>query len=1137
VCDLTGLRRKTGCDHPISCSDEKIKMSYMRAPNHGPPSYMNGTASANSGSRLGRFDLDPTPDTSADERSRSRGAYNDHVGPSDSQQPHPSTAMHGPVRIDRQRANRRSRDYEWSASRSRSRGVAVRSRYGAAGGHVEEMLGHISQQWAPMASDACIPVKVALQLMDPSSLGLQEHYESFCVTHAELQNVLKGIVNEHHQGFNSSIGTFHKIQSAIHASQQRVRTLRAGLVQAKGSLSAAKPELRAIAMSSRAYASMLHALADIERLQALPERLETQVTEKRFLGAVATLQEALAVIRTPEMDEIGALADLRVYLSNQEHSLTDILIEELHSHLYLKSPYCEERWKAHSHRHAAPSIVAADDERAMFAFLDLYDGSKAMQEDTSRNPEANTFEYIQLLIESLHSLGKLDIAIDAIDHRMPVELFKVVERSHSEVEQRHPSTMGAVAARHRQQHSALGESGTLMREGGVDAERKATLEDLLTTLYAKFEAIAEGHRVLHEVVIAIAKRETYAPEETAQMCRSFRELWQVLQSEIRSLLHDHLASNDSLGRGQRTKDAHSGANIFRLVPRDRARRLFKMSELDAKGTAIATEKEDLEFILKSSVPGLVHPEAGHAQAARDEEAAALRLADRSATGHKLLVEPNVFNMGVLLPPSLAFLHRLQAIVPPASAAGVGARSLTAFLDDFLLNVFYPQLEETLLELCGRLGVNHPDAFQPDPEWRRHSARPVFKGTIRFYAVLEMVSTMLAALPHEQSFSQLVIGQMRAYYDRCFSWSKALLQRTMASEDGPAGVKMRLAAELAHDTEVNSCVIGLLNLHKGDKEGTSEGAQTAGKVKDEAALVLAEKESALLIQLVKSRKIEDADVVNDRKALAALATLHTSMKWLAAKCRRLRYVSPRALDMADGEEEKHAEGGRGKPNTHRRRWTATNPLDHPAPNGPYLPLDTTTAQQFDAVVDSFREVDLLILRTLHLDIRLHLLRGIYVAMDQSYLLGSSTQSNDPDPAILSLTDSLTTVYAASLLPTLPTSSYDFITTDLSILAGNAFTALVGCVQGPRMDGAGLGRMGTNILVLQQSLKGGWLEVAADLGRAARFWGLGVAGVSEVVEKGVKEGFENGEVKALVRLCWIPERDARNGSVEEWVERVG
>lgn len=70
-------------------------------------------------------------------------------------------------------------------------------------------------------------------------------------------------------------------------------------------------------------------------------------------------------MKRPEMMEIGALSDLRTYLGGQEavghisllvfvretdhdQSLADILVEELHNHLYLKSLYCNDRWKAHS---------------------------------------------------------------------------------------------------------------------------------------------------------------------------------------------------------------------------------------------------------------------------------------------------------------------------------------------------------------------------------------------------------------------------------------------------------------------------------------------------------------------------------------------------------------------------------------------------------------------------------------------------------------------------------------------------------------------------------------------------------------------------------------------------------------------
>lgn len=924
-----------------------------------------------------------------------------------------------------------------------------------------------------MASDNCIPVKVALQLMDPSSLGLADQYDQFREAHTQLQNALKVIVNEHHQGFNSSIGTFHKIQAAIHASQVRVRNLRAGLVQAKGSLASGRPELKAFAQSSQSYDQMLQVLGTIEQLQSVPEKLEAQISEKRFLGAVDTLQEALRLIRKPEMEEIGALADLRVYLSNQEHSLSDILVEELHNHLYLKSPYCEERWKAHTKRDLTSPVD--DTERAMHHFLELYDGSKPMPEDTTRNPEADTFYYIQLLVESLNKMDRLDVAVDAIEHRLPVELFTVVERSHMEVEQRHPA-ITRKAARGPQKKAGV--------NAGPDAEQRDTLEDLLTTLYAKYEAIAEGHRVLHDVTAAIIKREDI--EEASTLNRSFRELWALLQSEIRTLLHDHLASSGDVGHRGRS-DNDPSANIFRAQPRDRNRRLFKMSDTDSKSTELTTEREDLEFILKQSVPGLV---GSNAQSTKQDRNA---VTDVSATGHKLLVEPSVFNMAILLKPSLDFLTGLRDVVPAHS--GVVSSTLTSFLDDFLVNIFYPQLDETLLDLCSRT-MNEMDAFQPDPKWQAHAQRPIFKGTVRFYELIEAFCIMLDSLPHDQSFSQLIITQMRSYYDRCYQWSKSLLQRAQMAQEG--AMKMRIAAHLATSGDINQVVI---NLTKASREDS---------------VVLAEKESALLLQSIKNRSLEEADLINDRKALAALCTLHVSMKWLSSRCQQLRYISPRAVDASSMQSHDH------------RRWTL-NSNTHTTPNRPYLPLDPPTAAGFDAVIASFTELSSLILRTLHLDLRLHLLHGIYTAMDATYALGQPY--NDPDPAIINLSTSLGS-YDVAISANLLETQYNFLTSHLDVLANNALVSLVGCIQA--FDGYGRDRMGLNILVLQQTLKTS-MQTDATLESAARFYEM--MEPKMVVERGVGSGYAKEDLKALVRLCWKAERDGGEGTVDDWVARIG
>ena len=128
---------------------------------------------------------------------------------------------------------------------------------------------------------------------------------------------------------------------------------------------------------------MIQMLHTIEQLQLVPDKLEARISEKRFLTAVDILQDALRMIRKSEMENIGALSDLRVYLNNQEHSLTDILIEELHNHLYLKSPYCEDRWKTYAQNQAKGDVSerAQTDIRGrlLYHFLDGLDTSETVR--------------------------------------------------------------------------------------------------------------------------------------------------------------------------------------------------------------------------------------------------------------------------------------------------------------------------------------------------------------------------------------------------------------------------------------------------------------------------------------------------------------------------------------------------------------------------------------------------------------------------------------------------------------------------------------------------------------------------------------------------------------------------------------
>jgi exocyst complex component 4 len=304
--------------------------------------------------------------------------------------------------------------------------------------------------------------------------------------------------------------------------------LKSSLTDAKNGLLTTKPELKGLATSSQTYDDILQLFSQIENILALPEKLEARISEKRFLAAVDILQDGLKLVNRPDLEHAGGLNDIRTYFTNQETSLTDILIEELHDHLYLKSPYCQDRWKppTSNEENGIDSKPMAQNgavtwEKPIYRFLSKLETSTPMVEDSSRNPEADTFYYIHLIIEALNKMGHLDIAVDRIEQRLPVELFYVVDKTNAEVDTRYPP---------HTRNQGQKNDGKPHLPTETDGERGLVLSEFLWALYAKFEAIAESHRVVHDVVSGIVEREGI--RKSSPLTSGFKELWKLYQSEV-----------------------------------------------------------------------------------------------------------------------------------------------------------------------------------------------------------------------------------------------------------------------------------------------------------------------------------------------------------------------------------------------------------------------------------------------------------------------------------------------------------------------------------------------------------------------------------------------------------------------------
>ncbi|KAL6233842.1 hypothetical protein BDW75DRAFT_231636 [Aspergillus navahoensis] len=899
---------------------------------------------------------------------------------------------------------------------------------------VEDVLQSIQREWDFVATDDCVPVQVALQLMDTSTLGKAEREPDFLNVHQTIQHTLKAIVNEHHQGFNSSIGTYHKIQASIQSSQGRVRNLKHALEDAKGGLMSTKPELKELATSSQKYDDIIQLLSQIQEIQSLPEKLESRLSDKRFLGAVEVLHGALRLLRRSEIENIGALADIRAYFENQESSITDILVEELHDHLYLKSPYCADRWKppapeTESNGVSGAGAGAGSWERPVYGFLARLDASKPMVEDASRNPEADTFSYLQLLIEALNKMGHLDIAVDRIEQRLPVELFTVVDKTNAEIDARYPLPRGYMA------QDGKTESPTEMIE-----RRGHVLSEFLWTLYAKFEAIAEGHRVVHDVIAAIVQREGIP--KSSSLAGGFKELWKLYQSEIRSLMHDYLAT-DGESSMRPDEEADARRQLYSGY-RDKNKKLFKLSDA-GRTTQMKAEQNELDEILRSSVPGLV----SKSEQRSDENGPA---DSRQGTGHKILIEPSVFNMSLLLPPSLSFIQRLKDIVPVDSDMVAG--SLTSFLDDFLVNVFLPQLDETVTELC-TLSFIAPDAFTEDPQWSTVSPKPVFKGTVKFMSVVREFSKMLSSIPHDQAFTQLLLSQIVTYYDKCCGWYKTIVTKV----SGRGDVQLKAGAAFAESGPIHDLVVELWR-------GTNPNKQE-----------VIDKETSLLIKQTDKMPLEPVDIISDPKSVVALSLLHNSMQWLASSLSKLRQPST---------DSRSSQPGSGPTN---RRWTlisAMKPKHDSINQSIYLPLNQETATAFDTTLQSLRDLAITAIFALHIDIRcgvIHMLTRTMAGPNPPAVRNSEPATPSPppsggcwhlltsqptaaSPAILELNKDLI-AFDTNISTYLGAAQRHFITSGLARFVDRVFVASTRYIWAMNENGAL--RLQLDVLVLQQNLK--------------------------------------------------------------------
>ncbi|KAI8093036.1 Sec8 exocyst complex component-specific domain-containing protein [Halteromyces radiatus] len=931
---------------------------------------------------------------------------------------------------------------------------------------LQAVMEDIHNGWEFMLDEDFDPVTLALALMDDSSVGKGRDYDTFQRIYYDLDDALHIIVDDYYKGFNNSIGTFGGVLQHINDSRNRVTQMKANLKKCKAELLEKHTDLLNMWSKTQEHKEMLSLLETIEDIRSTPEKLDNMTSNKHVLSAATLLVNSLKTINSKEMMEIGALDDLRSTLNTEKNDLYDMLLEELHNNLYLKSFYCVNLWCDYiTGQQTLPELTIkprnfSEKEKVKEQDMFSVDENEILAEDLDKNPETDPYYYMEIIMEALAVLGEIPAALQTLQDRLPLEIHTLFDSTIKQVESRHSVQPQQT---NRDQNKMDEESDIYCLDKANTDARNEILKDLLWTLYSKIEAVLRGHRFIENCAHRSKKRLAGSSNGNFRIYH-FHEIWRPIQAEIRSLLQDYLTTQERRAAAAAQSNSFllkdDSSNNESTKSRTKSKTLFKFTDA-SESAVVAAEYQPVQDLLYFRYRKMI-PELASSEEILSGSMMNSNIVDRFSTnmmargGHKLLVNPDAYNVSVLLKPTMAFLQRLREVFPnydDQSEEGFGS-----FLDDFAVNVFLPQIEEKVMQLI-HLATSGLDAFQDARHYKNFSKYPIAKSAVALISVVQSLCRTMHTMPfHTEEYIRMAEVVLLKYYEKCYQRFYYIVARgntytTRSNKDqSTADTNISASGDWAQDESL----VGLLAQNPYFNDDT--------KADDEFVKALNQAEITMEFKLKNetepNRQIEADELIFDQNKLIFLGRLYHSLKWFVREIWELRTAhetSNMPFGSPDGESYEAANS---------RRWSSSekrlSSIEHTG--AALLPLRGEAARRFDTLLTTYQQLAETCLFTLRLEIRCHTLYYLQMVIrDGNYYL--EDESFEPDPYVITLNSDLMDI-DDSINVSLPRKDEMFCFDGLPALMVHILISEAGYIK--RMNHHGAQKMIRNILALQQNL---------------------------------------------------------------------
>lgn len=911
---------------------------------------------------------------------------------------------------------------------------------------------------------------------------------------------LEDLVAAHHEDLSTAMQAFSNISTRVTTSREKITAVKEKLTTCKMLLHCKRDELRKLWLESVEHKHILSMLDEIESLMEVPEKLEGYMNKKHYLHATQLLVSSVSLLEGT-LEGVDALKEVKLELITKKEQMHEVLVEELHKHLYVRSTsdalkrfkrQGSERIRAESSPGTPKKISRTEpipiimslkygsrlnpSQNMVSAFskeTDIVINKPVIEDITISDPEENSSHFINILVECLALLNKVSEAVETIKERSQKELLAIVSRTTQYVldNTQNLPIMPVQTSNYI--------SGFLQ-----NPSQAQLLLELFELVFEQFCCVVNAHKC----VLANLKRITLSNSQYGDLLLyEMPDIWSKVQTVLEILAGQYLDIQNTTSNRQQAPPAFSEVTAasdissFYSKKRNIKAKTFSLFRFDSSSHAISmnTYLQEQKEALK---------EKGEMQ-------------DTIDVGQQFVCQPSTINITTIFRPLMKFIGEIEQ----ALALEPGNHCpLHAFLTQ-CVNVFLGQVNGVVDVMIDN-ATKSLDTWKPitDPELLKPlgTTRPLLQSMVNLDKSLQELQELMYAIPqYAEDFLNLICSILKNYKETCQAAYRGVVQPE--SED-----KRIISATWAKDADISRFLRHLPNWI--NLQHLKENCELPDVEESPEEIRLRNKqESEILIgNLTGETLIPRHEILSDISQLRILALLQESLEWFGSRI--LTFANSLPI---------------------QQQQTLTSPQTKMTD---FSPLTENTVKSLILLAKEFEDLADTCLLVLHLEVRVHCFYFLLpVAMQSSF--SSGVDSQEPDPEVTKLNKDLSNIDEA-MTASLQPRKLKYIFEGLGHLVASIL--INSTVSIKRINENGVKKMCRNIFAIQQNLTSITMSREVALDRARQYFELFNHSPEEILNSILERGpqFQGLEYKNALQLLHNSRPGSHSESLKSDLDRL-